>query len=181
MSSARATVLLVVDLQVGVLEACWDADGVVRRTASLVDRARAERVPVVWVQHEEPGLERGTPAWELSPRLVPADGEVRIHKTYRDAFADTGLDGVLEGFGADRVVIVGAQSDYCVRTAAQTAAARGYSVTLVSDCHTTWDNAWDGVSFTGEQIVAHTNQYFSGLRYPGVQVGIARHDEVALA
>lgn len=52
---------------------------------------------------------------------------------------------------------------------------------LVSDGHTTTDSAWDGVRVTGEQIVAHTNMYFSGLRYPGRTFGVARHDEVALA
>ena len=175
------TALLVIDLQAGVVEPCWDADGVVRRTAALVDRARAADMPVVWVQHEEPGLERGTPAWELPAALTPGAGEPRVFKSYRDAFAgDTGLRELLAGLGVTRVLVAGAQSDYCVRTAAQTAAASGLSVTLVSDCHTTWDNAWDGVSFTGEQIVAHTNQYFSGLRYPGVEVGLARHDEVVL-
>ena len=29
---------------------------------------------------------------------------------------------------------------------------------------------------SGEQIVAHTNGYFAGLRYPGLDVGIARHE-----
>ena len=33
---------------------------------------------------------------------------------------------------------------------------------------------------TGEQIVAHTNMYFSGLRYPGGTFDVGRHDEVPL-
>lgn len=174
-------VLLVVDLQVGVLEGCWDAAGVVARTAALVERARSADVPVVWVQHEEPGLERGTPPWQLPPQLVPAPGEGRVFKQYRDAFAgETGLGVLLDALDADRLLAVGAQSDYCVRTTAQTAAARGYSVTLISDCHTTTDAEWDGAKVGAEQIVAHTNLYFSGLRYPGADVGIERHDRIVL-
>jgi len=173
--------LLVIDLQVGVLDGCWDAEGVRARTVALVERARSAGVPVIWVQHEEPGLERGTPAWQLAPGLVPAPGEPQVFKQYRDAFVgETGLGALLDGLGAERVLLAGSQSDYCVRTAAQTAASRGLSVVLVSDCHTTTEAEWDGVSISGEQIVAHTNLYFSGLRYPGVEVGIARHDEVAL-
>lgn len=172
-------VLLVIDLQVGVLEGCWAAADVLRRTVALVRRARVAEVPVVWVQHEEPGLERGTPPWELPVELVPDAGEARVFKSYRDAFAgETGLGALLDGLGADRLLIVGAQSDYCVRTAAQTAAARGYSVTLVGDCHTTRDADWDGVGISAEQIVAHTNLYFAGLRYPDVEVGVERSDRV---
>ena len=41
--------LLVIDLQVGVLEGCFDVDGVVARTCALVERARAAGAPVIWV------------------------------------------------------------------------------------------------------------------------------------
>ncbi|MFG6475031.1 isochorismatase family protein [Microbacterium sp. P06] len=79
------------------------------------------------------------------------------------------------------LVVAGAQSDYCIRTTTQAAAARGYDVTLVSDAHTTTDAEHDGVALTGEQIVAHTNMYFSGLRYPGQRFATAKHDVVALS
>lgn len=88
---------------------------------------------------------------------------------------------MLDGYGATRLVVAGAQSDFCVRTTTQRAAAEGYDVTLVRDAHTTVDTIADGVRITGEQIVAHTNMYFAGLRYPGQEFAVARHDEVALA
>jgi nicotinamidase-related amidase len=173
-------VLLVVDLQVDVVRGCFDADGVVARSAALVERARSTGVPVVWVQHHEPGLERGAPGWALADGLSPEPDEALIHKAYRDAFAGTGLRDALDSLGATHLVVVGAQSDFCVRTTTQRAAALGYDVTLVSDGHTTRNTEWDGVKITGEQIVAHTNMYFSGLRYPHGTFGIARHYEVEL-
>ncbi|MDN4614652.1 cysteine hydrolase family protein [Leifsonia sp. F6_8S_P_1B] len=167
MTSAIPTVLIVIDLQKGVLESCVDADGVVARTAALVDRARAAGTPVVWVQHEEEGdLEHSTEPWEFADALVPAAGETVVAKRYRDAFADTDLDEVLEGLDAARLVVAGAQSDFCIRTTTQSAAVRGYDVTLVGDAHTTTDAEWEGVTISAEQIIAHTNRYFSGLRYP---------------
>jgi nicotinamidase-related amidase len=172
--------LLVIDLQRGVLPGCVDADGVVARTASLVDRARSSGTPVVWVQHEEDGMEEGTDGWQLAEGLVPADGEPRILKHYRDAFADTDLDEVLERLDVGRLVVTGAQSDYCVRTTSQSAAVRGYDVVLVSDAHTTTDTEWDGVAITGEQIVAHTNRFFAGLRYPGQLFGVETAASVPL-
>ncbi|MGI5187516.1 isochorismatase family protein [Promicromonospora sp. CA-289599] len=174
------TVVLVIDLQVDVVRGCFDADGVVARSLALVERARGAGTAVVWVQHHETGLERGTPGWALADGLTPQPGEALVHKAYRDAFAETELAEVLESLDATRLVVVGAQSDFCVRTTTQRAAALGYDVTLVSDGHTTRDTDWDGVKITGEQIVAHTNMYFSGLRYPRGTFGIARHDEVSL-
>ena len=166
MNSAIPSVLLVIDLQRGVLPGCVDADGVVSRTASLVERARAAGTPVVWVQHEADDLPHGSDAWLFADGLEAAEDEPVVAKRYRDAFADTDLDDVLERLDVTRLVVAGAQSDYCVRTTAQSAAVRGFDVTLVEDAHTTTDAEWEGVRISGEQIVAHTNLYFSGLRYP---------------
>ncbi|RMI09585.1 cysteine hydrolase family protein [Cellulomonas triticagri] len=179
MSDPR-TVLLVIDLQVGVLPGCLDADGVLARTDALVRRARAEGVPVVWVQ-DHAVWEPGEPDWALAAPLHRLASEPVVGKAYRDAFAGTDLAEVLAGLGATRLVVAGAQSDYCVRTTTQSAAVRGFDVTLVSDAHTTTDAVWGGVAVSAEQVVAHANMYFAGLRYPGQTFGIAPHDEVALA
>lgn len=176
---ADATALIVIDLQADVLEGCFDAAGVVARTRVLVERARAAGVPVVWVQHEDEGMPRGSPAWQLVAGLDPAPHEARVYKTCWDAFAGTPLREVLEGMGVRRLVVAGAQSDYCIRTTAQRAAADGYEVLLASDAHTTADSAFGGVAMSGEQIVAHVNGYFAGLRYPGTRAGIAAHDAIA--
>ncbi|MGI8815672.1 MAG: isochorismatase family protein [Pseudonocardia sp.] len=48
-----STALLVVDVQNGVVEGAHERDAVVTNVGSLVERARRERVPVVWVQHSD--------------------------------------------------------------------------------------------------------------------------------
>jgi nicotinamidase-related amidase len=174
------TAVLVVDLQVGVVGDCVDVDGVLARTVALVDRARAEGVPVVWVQDEQ-DFPRGSAGWELHPALVPVPGEARVHKAYRDAFAGTDLQSVLARTGTTHLVLTGAQSDSCVRTLGQSAANAGYDVTLVSDCHTTTGAHLAGVWVGGEQIVAHVNAYFAGLRYPGQRFAAVPHDQVVLS
>lgn len=103
-----------------------------------------------------------------------------MRKQYRDSFADTNLRAVLDDLGATHLVIAGAQSDFCIRTTTQRAAADGYDVTLVSDAHTTEDSEYGGVKISGRQIVAHTNMYFSGLRYPGQRFELLPHDRVRL-
>ena len=174
-----ATAVLVVDLQVGVLEGCFDVAGAVARTVALVERARRAGVPVVWVQHEEAEMPYGSPAWQLVQGLAPAPGEAMVRKTCCDAFADTPLRSVLDGLGTNRLVLAGAQSDYCILATAQRAAVEGYAIVLVGDAHTTGDAAFGGVAVSGEQIVAHTNRSFGGLARPGATAALAMHDEVS--
>ena len=63
------TVLLVVDVQVGVMNESWDAPRVIGNVARAVERARTQGVPVIWVQHsdDQSPLEapsgNGYPSW----------------------------------------------------------------------------------------------------------------------
>lgn len=170
--------MLVIDLQVGVLEGCFDVAGVVARAGTLVARARREGVPVVWAQHEEAEMPHGSAEWQLMPGLVPVPGEVMIRKTCCDAFVGTPLHDVLDGLGAKRLVLAGAQSDYCIRATAQRAVIEGHSIVLVSDAHTAADTTFGGVAISGEQVVAHLNRSVVGLACPGITVDLAAHDAV---
>jgi nicotinamidase-related amidase len=174
------TALLLIDLQVDVLGPCTDADQVVARTAHLLDRARTAGVPVVHVQHSEPGLEPGTAGWPIVEAVRPAADEPVVHKRYRDSFAGTDLAAVLADLDVDRLVIAGAQSDYCVRATVHRAAIEGYDVTLVADCHTTTGQDVGGQHLTGAQLIAHCTANVAGLRAPGVTICVADHRAVPL-
>ena len=54
-----ATGLLVVDVQNAVVDGSYRRDAVVANIGSLVQKARREHVPVIWVQHSDEELERG--------------------------------------------------------------------------------------------------------------------------
>ena len=162
-ADATKSAVLVIDMQRGVLEGSFE-------------RARFEGVPVVWVQDDSAGF--GSLDWELAAPLVRRDDEALVRKSYRDSFAETTLQAVLEELDVDRLVVLGAQSDFCIRTTTRRAAIEGYDVTLVGDAQTTVDTDWSGQIVTGGQIIAHTNMYFSGLRYPGQVFAVENHDEV---
>lgn len=167
-------------MQVDVLAACHDAEGVAARCSALVERARREGAPVIWVQdHDDHPV--GSAGWQLAEPLRPAPDEARVQKTRRDSFVGTDLADTLARIGVTRLVVCGAQTDLCVQTTALSAAVRGFDVTLVDDAHTTADAEHDGVAMSAQQIIAHANMQFAGLRYPGRQLGIARHDLVDLA
>ncbi|MFI2433229.1 cysteine hydrolase family protein [Streptomyces sp. NPDC018693] len=160
------TALLVIDVQNGVVARAHDRDGVLRNISDLIDRARSADVPVVWIQHSGRSLEPDTEAWQYVPELVRQASEPLVHKTYRDSFEATELESVLAGLEVGRLVVTGAQTDFCVRSTLHGAFTRGYDVTLVGDAHTTEDLRGHGAP-APEQVIAHTNFYWNGQRAPG--------------
>jgi nicotinamidase-related amidase len=158
--------LLVIDAQNGVLAAAANRDSVLANIGVLLARARADGVPVIWVQHADDGLPRGSEDWQLVPELSRLDSEPVVHKAYGDAFEATDLEQLLAGNAVGRLVVAGAQSDGCVRATIHGAFTRGYDVTLVSDAHTTDDRTADGGP-PAAQVIAHTNLYWSYTSAPG--------------
>jgi nicotinamidase-related amidase len=133
------TALLVIDVQNNAVERAHERDAVVANVAGLVERARREGVPVVWVQHSDEHLARGSDGWQIVAELAPGAAEPLVEKHHGDSFEDTALETVLSGLGVGRLVVVGAQTDWCVRSTLHGAFARGYDATLVGDAHTTED------------------------------------------
>lgn len=162
------TALLVIDVQNDVMAGAHNRDGVIANIDFLVNKARAEGVPVVWVQHVDVGLPRGSEGWRYVPELVRRDPEPLVHKCYGDSFEDTELDVVLSEGGVGRLVIAGAQTDMCIRSTLHGAFVRGYDVTLVADAHTTEDLSAYGAPPPG-QVIAHTNLYWGEQSAPGRQ------------
>ena len=162
--------LVIVDMQVGVVAEAHGRDAVVKNIGALVAKARREHVSVIWVQHADPQLVRGSEGWRIVPELTPGATEPLVEKVYGDAFEDTVLEAVLSGLGVGRLVVVGAQSDACVRSTIHGAFVRGYDVTLVSDAHTTEDlSAWGAPP--PDQVIAHTNLYWAQQTAPGRKAG----------
>ncbi len=153
------TALIVIDVQNDVVGGAYERDAVVARIASLVERARADGVAVVWVQHSDEGLVRGSEGWEYVPELARDAEEPLVHKRYGDSFEATDLEDVLAAARVGRLVVAGAQTDACIRSTIHGAFARGYDVTLVADAHTTEDQtAWGAPS--PDKVIAHTNLYW---------------------
>jgi nicotinamidase-related amidase len=171
------TALLVIDVQNAAVEHAHDRDAVVGNVSHLVDRARREGVPVVWVQHSDDHLERGTEGWQIVSELSPGEAEPLVEKEYGDSFEDTNLETVLSELGVGRLVVVGAQTDWCVRSTLHGAIARGYDATLVSDAHTTDDQTEWGAP-PPEKVIAHTNLYWTHHTVPGRTAGTVQAADV---
>ena len=116
----------------------------------------------------------------MVPELAPGDTEPVLDKSYADAFEDTTLETVLAGLGAGRLIVAGAQTDECIRSTLHGAIVRGYDAILVSDAHTTEDlTSWGAPP--PDQVIAHTNLYWTYHRAPGRTAGTVETKNVDFA
>lgn len=172
--------VIIIDVQVDVMRAAFERDKVIASINSLVLRARDAAVPVVWVQHSDADMARGSDNWQIVPELVALADEPVIEKRYGDAFEDTALETQLSALGIGHLIVAGAQTDACVRSTLHGAFTRGYDVTLVHDAHTTEDlSSWGAPP--PAQVIAHTNLYWAHQTAPGRLARVAASDEVAFS
>ncbi len=171
------TALVVVDVQNAVVANAHRRDEVIANINTLVERARAENVPVVWVQHANHDLVPDTDAWQYVPELARDESEPLVHKRYGDAFEETSLESELAERGVGRLVVTGAQSDACIRSTIHGAFVRGYDTVLVADAHTTDDYSSYGMPPV-EQVIAFTNMTWVGQRAPGRTAAVVETADV---
>ena len=171
------TALLVIDVQNDVVSGAHSRDAVVANIATLVAKARAENVPVVWVQHSHDNMPIGSDGWQYVPELTQEESEPVVRKRYPDSFEETDLETVLAGLKIGRLVVTGAQTDECIRATLHGAIVRGYDTALVGDAHTTEDLSEWGAP-TPDKVIAHTNLYWDNHTAPGRQAGTVSTDSV---
>ena|SRR5271170_1391738 len=133
-------VLIVIDMQQAIDDPRFGARNNLNaeaNIAALIAAWRAERLPLVHVGHDslEPGSPYATdaPGHRFKPFAAPLDGETVIGKSAMSAFVGTGLEGLLDEFGATTLVICGALTPNSVEATARHAGDLGYQVFVVGD------------------------------------------------
>jgi nicotinamidase-related amidase len=175
-------VLLVVDVQVGVMGRAWDSERIIKNVARTVERARAAGVPVVWVQHSDDELPFGSPQWQWVPELVPAEGEARVHKKFNSSFEQTELETQLATWGVSHIALAGVATNWCIRATAYGALVLGYDLTLVEDAHTTETMELDnGKKIEASDIIDELNTCMTWVSYPGRTNSTATAENVEFA
>ena len=155
--------LLVIDVQQGMFGAVQPFHGeeVVARIAGLIARARAAKVPVVFVQHDGGSgdeLDKNGPGFPFHPAVAPLASEPVTIKRRSSGFYQTDLDDKLKAIAIDTLVICGLQTEYCVDATVRSAFERGYRVTVAADAHTTFDSEL----LPAATIIAHTEHIWNG-------------------
>ncbi len=160
-------VLVVIDMQVGLLDGApkLDLEGVIGRINRLATMVR-ERGMVVWVQHCGPkgtDFAPGQRGWNFLPELQRADGDIVVPKTLNDAFAGTDLQATLQQLAADRLLIAGWATDFCVDATLRSAVSHGYNVVAVSDAQTLADRP----HLDAASVIRHHTWVWANLIAPG--------------
>ncbi|AZO64230.1 cysteine hydrolase [Mesorhizobium mediterraneum] len=115
---------------------------------AIIEAARADGVPVIWVHDtHRAGMRRErewvkrTPhclegSWgpEIIEDLGARDDEIHLIKRRYSAFFQTDLDLTLKDMQVDQLVIFGVVTNICVRSTVHDAFFQGYEVVVPSDC-----------------------------------------------
>ncbi|TDK31804.1 cysteine hydrolase [Rhizobium deserti] len=157
--------ILVVDLQTGMLDgiaepALRDAEALVARVCDILSWAREQGRPIAFIRHDGPAgdpLAPGQPGWPVSPALGQREEEPTFGKTIGDAFSNPDLADWLRRLDAGEIVLVGAQTNFCIAATLSGALAAGLKVTIVSDGHSTVDLP----DKSAEQIILRYNAQFA--------------------
>lgn len=141
-----ADVLIIIDMQKGV---CHYEDQTISHFEHIVSRINdrisayaSEEKPVIFIQHTDEYLEKGTEKWEVLSELNQNQSEYFIEKKHPNAFYQTELKDVLDKLDAKILEICGAETQYCVDSTVKFAHGLGYSIIMEKGLHTSWDNEW---------------------------------------
>jgi nicotinamidase-related amidase len=175
-------VLVVVDVQVGVMRTAWDAPRIIKNISMAVEKARSQGIPILWVQHSDSELVYDSPNWQLVPELSPGKDELHIYKHFNSSFEQTPLEEILAQLGATHIVLAGAATNWCIRATAYAALDRGYDLTLIKDAHTTETiELENGARIDAANIILELNIAMKWLSYPGRKNDIASVEEIDLS
>lgn len=114
---SQNTALLVIDVQVDMFAESYpvyEGDALLERVRGLIEKARSNDVPVIYVQHNEglgEPLETNSPGWEIHPFITPVPEDLIIQKHTPDSFYETNLMDELAAKGVTKLVVAGIQTD----------------------------------------------------------------------
>jgi nicotinamidase-related amidase len=157
-------VVVVVDMQVGLLDGQpkHDLAGVIGRINALSDAVRRRSGVVIWIRHcgkPGDGFEQGSPGWAFLPELDRRGDDLVVDKTLNDAFAGSTLQETLKRLAADRVLVCGWATDFCVDSTIRSAVSHDYNVIVAGDAHTLNDRP----HLDAASVIRHHNWVWSDL------------------
>jgi nicotinamidase-related amidase len=161
--------VLVIDVLVGIFQLpvkLFHEEMFLSNIEKLLVKSRSSGIPIIYIQHNGPRgsqLEKGKPGWKIHPRVAPTSRDIIIPKKHPDSFQESTLEDTINELGVNELYICGFASEFCVDTTVRSAYSKGFSVTLISDCHTTTDSE----VFRARQIIDHHNHVLS--RFAGIQ------------
>ncbi len=157
-----AAALLVVDVQESFRHRPYWCDSdvawFVERLQSLIDGARARKIPVIQIFHVEDSGPFSLESGHVVPfQNVSFTPDAVFRKRSHSALVGSGLDVWLTQHGIGRVIVCGIRTEQCCETTTRHASDLGYQVDYVTDATLTFPMTdRNGREWTPEQIKART-------------------------
>jgi len=163
-ATATRRVLLLLDVQIAMLDqppkGVHSATIIRTNLSRILAQARSAKPPPLIIHVRNTGDkgepdEPNTPGWQLA--FPPLLHEPVIDKLKNNAFAGTNLGDLVTSDA--EIVVVGMQTDYCIRATCSAALGRGNEVLLIKGAHATYDGmqAWNSsVNIPAKTIEAET-------------------------
>ncbi len=168
--------ILVIAAQIGPMGGAYEGSSVIKAISKTISKVRESSGVVVFIQHCHSSYEplmKGNTRWSLHPDLDKNPEALVVEKESSDSFYETPLDDLMAENDVEHVYITGIQTEYCVDTTSRVALGKGYSVTLVSDGHTTGDS-----HIPAQAVIDHHNKVSADLAHPKSRIRVASSDEL---
>ncbi|KAL1984929.1 hypothetical protein VTN96DRAFT_8588 [Rasamsonia emersonii] len=154
--ATNKTVLLVMDLQQGIVSLFPNSGEYIARVAKAIHAARAKDIPIIYVTvnfrqgypevsrrnkafstvlaNSGNAFEEGNSAVHIVDDIAPMAGkDILVTKRRVSAFAGSDLDVVLRSLGAETLVLTGVATSGVVLSTLRQAADLDYAVTVLED------------------------------------------------
>ncbi len=165
--------LIVIDMQKALMDdELYNLNGLLDNVSKLIEAARANRVEVIYVQHdagEGSGFSVGDEAFEIADEVAPQAGEKVFVKRASSSFTNREFATYLEKEEGDTLLIVGLQTNFCIDATVKSAFERGYDVFIPEGTNSTFDNDY----MTGET----TYNYYMNEVWPDLFADCVSMDE----
>jgi nicotinamidase-related amidase len=152
----KGKVLLVMDIQQGIISRFPNATEYLSRVATTIDSARAKSIPIIYVtvqfrrgypeiSKRNKGIsgamamagnafEEGKPGVQIPAEIAPTtETDILVSKRRVSAFTGSDLDVVLRGLEAETLVLAGVSTSGVVLSTVRQAADMDYGVTVLED------------------------------------------------
>jgi nicotinamidase-related amidase len=159
--------LVVIDVQNTILADAHNRDETIANIRASVEKARLASVPVIWVQHSDEEIIRGSHDWQLVDELSPLSDELTVEKHFRSCFVETNLGDLLAQGDIGHLFLCGAETNMCVRHTSHSALELGYDVTLIADAHTCTGFEWNGYVVDAARVIDEQNINLMSYQLPG--------------
>lgn len=109
---------------------------------------------IIFVQHENKQLVKGTNDWQLDDNIGARDFDKYFAKIKGDAFTNYELVEELNNNGVTDILVCGLVSHGCVAYTAKGGVSLGYKISLLKSGHTSWRKDTKEKIITTEKILS---------------------------